>query len=44
MENDEDALQPFVDLRNQMDSYFPNNKVVFKLTVDYLDNVVKVLK
>jgi hypothetical protein len=44
MENDEDALQPFVDLRNQMDSYFPNNKVEFKLVVDYLDNVVKVLK
>ena len=44
MENNTEALQPFVELRDQMDSYLPNNKVEFKLVVDYLDNVVKVLK
>lgn len=42
--NDNDALQPFIDLRTQMDDYFPNNTIEFKLTVGYLDNVVKVLK
>ncbi|WP_127846551.1 hypothetical protein [Psychroflexus aestuariivivens] len=42
--NDKNALQPFVELRSQMDDFFPNNIIEFKLTVDYLDNVVKVLK
>jgi len=44
MANDKNQLQPFIDLRTQMDEYLPNNSVEFKLTVDYLDNVVKVLK
>jgi hypothetical protein len=44
MENDQDALQPFVDLRTEMDNYFPNNKIEFKLVVDNLENVVKTLK
>ena len=44
MANDNNALQPFIELRNQMDEYFPNNIIEFKLTVDYLDNVVKTLK
>ncbi len=44
MENNPEALQSFVELRDQMDSYLPNNKVEFKLVVHYLDNVVKVLK
>ncbi len=44
IENDVSALNYFVDLRTQMDEYFPNNKVEINLTVDYLDNVVKVLK
>ncbi len=44
IEKDEDALKEFGTLRNQMDGYLPNKKVEFKLVVDYLDNVVKVLK
>lgn len=44
IENDAEALQPFVELRDEMDRYFPNNKVEFMLVVEYLDNVVKVLK
>jgi hypothetical protein len=41
---DSEALQPFIELRNQMDDYFPQNSIQFNLVVDYLDNVVKVLK
>ncbi|SEA57534.1 hypothetical protein [Psychroflexus halocasei] len=41
LENDTEALQPFVDLRTDMDNYFPNNKIEFKLVVDNLENVVK---
>lgn len=44
MENDPESLQPFVELRDQMDNYLPNEEIEFKLVVDYLDNVVKVLK
>ena len=44
IENDIEALQPFMDLRTDMDNHFPNNRIEFKLVVDYLDNVVKVLK
>jgi len=43
IENDFESLQPFIELRDQMDDYFPNNTIEFKLVVDYLDNVVKVL-
>ena len=42
--NDSNQLQPFIYLRTQMDEYFPKNNVEFKLSVDYLDNIVKVLK
>ncbi|WP_027420719.1 hypothetical protein [Crocinitomix catalasitica] len=44
IENDPEMLQAFVELRNQLDDYLTNNNVEFKLVVDYLDNVVKVLK
>lgn len=44
MENDTEALQPFVDLRTDMDNYLPNNRIEFKLVVDNLENVVKTLK
>lgn len=44
IENDEYAIQPFAELRDQMDSYLPDNKVEIKLVVNYLENVVKVLK
>lgn len=43
-ENDSKALQPFIELRDQMDAYLPYKKIEFKLVVDYIDNVVKVLK
>jgi hypothetical protein len=39
--NDRLALQPFIDLRTNLQSLFPNNKIIFKLVVDNLDNVVK---
>lgn len=44
MENDSEALQPFVELRADMDNYLQNNKIEFKLVVDNLENVVKTLK
>lgn len=44
MESDVEAIESFKELRNQMDDYLPNHSIVFKFVVDYLDNVVKVLK
>ena len=44
MEKNTDELQPFIELRSQMDAYFPYNDIKLKLVVYYLDNVVKVLK
>ena len=41
LEKDNKALQPFEDLRIDMQSLFPNNKIIFNLVVDNLDNVVK---
>lgn len=35
------ASQPFVDLRNDMQKFFPDNKIIFKLVVNDLNNVVK---
>ena len=35
------ASQTFVYLRNDMQKFFPNNKIIFKLVVNDLDNVVK---
>ncbi len=43
-ENSTTGLQPFIELRDQMDTYFPNKSIEIKLAVDYLENVVKVLK
>lgn len=40
----EESLKPFVDLRNDLQKEFPNNKVIFNLVVDNLDNVVKRLE
>ncbi len=39
-----EALSPFIQLRNDMQSLFPKNKIVFNLVVDNLDNVVKRLE
>ena len=44
IENDQEALQPFVELRTEMDEFFPKNDIEFKLVIDNLDNVVKTLK
>jgi hypothetical protein len=35
-----EALQPLVELRTELQGLFPNNKIVFNLVVDKLDNVV----
>lgn len=43
-ENNPEDLQPFIELRDQMDQSLPKMEVEIKLVVDYLDNVVKVLK
>jgi hypothetical protein len=39
-----EALSPFIQLQNDMQSLFPKNKIVFNLVVDNLDNVVKRLE
>lgn len=39
-----EALYPFIELRNDMQKLFPNNKIVFNLVVDSLDNIVKRLE
>lgn len=44
LENDPEGLQHFIILRDQLDRYLLTKDVEFKLAVDYLDNVVKVLK
>lgn len=44
IENNPNALQPFIELRSQMDNYIPNKKIEIKLVVDYIENVVKTLK
>ncbi|MDR2887753.1 MAG: hypothetical protein LBV26_07130 [Bacteroidales bacterium] len=41
IENDSRALQPFFELKYDMQELFPGNKIVFKLVVDDLDNTVK---
>jgi hypothetical protein len=41
--NNSQALQPFIDLRADLQTMFPNNKIVFKLVVDNLENVVKTI-
>jgi uncharacterized membrane protein len=42
--NDNQALQPYIDLRTDLQALFPNNIILFKLVVDNLDNVVKKLE
>lgn len=42
--NDTQALQPFMALRTDLQTMFPNNKIVIKLVVDTLDNVVKTIE
>lgn len=42
--NDSQELQPFNDLRLDLQTFFPKNKIIFKLVVDNLDNVVKRLE
>lgn len=42
--NDSEALQPFIELRSALQTMFPNNKIVFQLVVDNLDNVVKTIE
>ncbi|WP_234859510.1 hypothetical protein [Aquimarina aquimarini] len=44
VENNPEAIQPFVEIRNEMDEYLSNNEVAFKLVVDYIDNVIKVIE
>ena len=39
--NDEEAMQLVIGLRTDMQSLFPDNKVIIKLVVDNVDNVVK---
>ncbi len=36
-----ESLEPFVQLRNDIQSYFPNQKIVFNLVIDNLENIVK---
>jgi len=38
--NNSEALQPFVQLRSELQTMFPDNKIVFNLVVDNLDNIV----
>jgi hypothetical protein len=42
--NNPEALQPFVQLKTELQTLFPDNKIVFNLVVDNLDNIVKRLE
>jgi hypothetical protein len=44
VENDSEALEPFIELRNDLQTFFVDSKITFNLIVDDLDNVVKQLK
>jgi hypothetical protein len=39
-----EALQPFIQLHSNMQTLFPDHKIIFNLVVDNLDNVVKRLE
>lgn len=39
-----ESLEPFIQLRNEMQRLFPNNKIIFNLIVENIDNVVKRLE
>jgi hypothetical protein len=43
-EKDKQSLEPFIQLRDDLQTLFPNNKIIFNLTVDYIDNIVKRLE
>ena len=42
--NNNQALQPFINLRTDLQTVFPDNKIVVKLVVDDLDNIVKTIE
>lgn len=42
--DDPTAIEPFIQLKNEMQALYPNNKLVFNLVVDDFDNVVKRLE
>ena len=42
--NNEEALNHFIQLKGELQNYFPNNKIVIKLIFDYYDNVIKRLE
>lgn len=44
IQNDNEALQSFADLRTEIQTFYPNEKIILKLVVDNLDNVVKKLE
>lgn len=41
IDNNPEVQMPFVLLRREMQKQFPNNKIVFNLVIDNLDNVIK---
>lgn len=44
LSNDKEDLEWFVQLRNDMQTSYPNNKIIFNLVVDSLDNIIKRLE
>jgi len=44
IESDNQALQAFVGLKDDLQSLIPENKIVINLVVDYLDNIIKRLE
>ena len=43
-EKNSSVIEPFMQLRNDIQSLFPKNKIVINLVVESLDNVVKRLE
>lgn len=41
IETEKEAQEPYIQLRNDMQKLFPNNKIIFNLVVENLDNIVK---
>lgn len=44
VKNDNKAIKAFTDLRTELQSMFPKNKIVFKLVIGNVDNVIKTLE
>ena len=42
--NDNQALQTLINLRTDLQKIFPDNKIIFKLVVDNLNNVIKTIE